>query len=66
MLHAALDPSDLATRIALVPNPVELLGGGPQLHDQIARQVLGLAFTAFFAPEAQQRSFVAAHDDPGI
>src|SRR5438552_17804171 len=66
MLHAALDRCDAPTSVALVPGAIELFGYCAQLHDQIAGEVLGLGFTAFFAPEAQQSLLIAAHDDAGV
>jgi hypothetical protein len=35
---------------ALVPGAIELLGGGPKLHDEVAGQVLWLGFTPFLPP----------------
>ena len=52
--------------IALVPGAVEVLGRGPELHDEVAGQVLRLGLAPFLAPEADQGGFVAAHDDPGV
>ena len=52
--------------VALVPAPVEVLGHGPELDDQVARQVLRLDLAALLAPEAQQGGLVVAHDDPGV
>jgi hypothetical protein len=53
MLHPALDAGDALASIALVPDAVELFRCRAQPHDQIAREVLELGFTAFFAPEAE-------------
>jgi hypothetical protein len=50
MLHAALDIGDTPAGIALVPGTIELLGGGPKLHDQVARQVLRLGLATFLPP----------------
>jgi hypothetical protein len=66
MLHAALDISDAPTSVALVPGAVEFLGGGPELHDEVAGQVLRFGLTSLLAPEADQGSFVIAHDDARI
>ena len=57
--------TDLAG-IALVPAPVELLGRGPELDDEVAGQVLRLDLAALLPPEAEQGGFVVAHDDPGV
>jgi hypothetical protein len=66
MLHAALDVSDPPAGIALVPASVELLGGGPQLHDEVAGQILRFGLASLLTPEADQGSFVIAHDDARI
>src|SRR6266511_2471183 len=42
-----------------VPGAVELLGGGPELHDEVAGQVVGLGFASFLSPEAQEGRFIA-------
>ena len=52
--------------IALVPQPVEILGGLAELDDEVAGQVLGLGFATLFPPEAEQGGLVVAHDDAGI
>jgi len=66
MLDPALDLFDGPAGVALVPGAVERLCGGPELHDQVARQVLRLSLAAFLAPEPNQRSLVASHDNPGV
>ena len=57
---------DAPAGIALVPGAVELLGGGPELHDEVAGQVLRLGLAPLLAPKADQGGFIAAHDDPGV
>ena len=52
--------------IGLVPAPVELLGNGPKLDDEVAGEVLRLDLAAFFPPKPQQGGLVVAHDDPGV
>jgi hypothetical protein len=52
MPDLALDISDAPAGIALVPGPVELLGGGPELDNKVARQVLSLGLAPFLLPEA--------------
>ena len=52
--------------IGFVPAPVQLLGDGPKLDDEVAGEVLWLNLTAFLAPKAQQGGFVVAHDDSGV
>ena len=66
MLDPPLDVGDPAAGVALVPGAVELLGGGPELHDEVAGQVLGLGLAPFLAPQPNQSRLVAAHDDPGV
>ena len=66
MEHLPLHLGDDLAGIALVPVPVEVLGHGAELDDQVAREVLGLDFAALFPPEPEQGGFVVAHDDPGV
>jgi hypothetical protein len=54
------------TGIGLIPTPVQDLSGKPKLDDEIAREVLGLDFAAFFAPEPEEGGFIVAHNDPGV
>ena len=56
----------LPAGVALVPGPVEVLGRGAELHDQVAGQVLRLGLAALLPPEADQGGLVAPHDDPGV
>ena len=52
MLDLALDVGDAPARITLVPEAVELLGGGPKPHDKVARQILRLGLAPLLAPKA--------------
>ena len=56
--HQALDVSDGSPCIALVPGPVEVLGGVPELYDQVAGEVLRADLAALFAPEPNEGGFV--------
>ena len=66
MKDLPLHVGDDLAGIALVPVPVEVLGHGAELDDQVGGQVLGLDFAAFFPPEPEQGGLVIAHDDPGV
>ena len=66
MLHPALDRRDGLASVALVPEPVEVFGRDPELHDEIARKVFRLGFAALLPPEAEQGSFVGPHDDSRV
>ncbi len=66
MLDPPLDGRDHLAGVALVPVPIERFGHDPELHDQVAREVLWFGFAALFAPEAEEGGFVVAHDDPGV
>ena len=57
---------DRASGVALVPGPVERLGGDAELDDEIVRQVFGFDLAALFLPQPDQRRLVWAHDDPGV
>ena len=64
--HMPLHLRDHLAGIALIPEPIEVLGHGPELDHQIARQVLRLDLAALLAPQPQQRRLIVAHDDPGV
>src|SRR5262245_34237341 len=66
MPDVALDVSDPPAVVALIPGSIELFRNLPQLHDEVAGQVLRLGLTPFFAPEAHESRFVAAHKDPSV
>src|SRR5262249_31094955 len=66
MSDSTLHVPDLPTAVSLVPGAVELLGGPPELHDEVAGQVLRLGLPPLLAPEPDKSCFIAAHDDAGI
>src|SRR5262245_41298937 len=66
MLHMPLRGDHPLAGVALVPGPIEVLGGASELHDEVAGQVLGLSFPAFLAPELDEGRLIVAHDDPGV
>ena len=66
MLDPALHVPHPPAGVALVPGAIELLGGCPELHDEVAGQVLRLGLAPLLAPKADQGRFIAAHDDPGV
>ena len=59
MLNPALDVGDDPSGIALIPAPVERLGGDAELDDEIVAEVLRLGLAALFLPQPDQRGFVA-------
>jgi hypothetical protein len=61
-----LDAFDGLPGVALVPMPVERFSDEAELDDEIARQVLRFGLAPLFAPEADKRGFIVAHDDPGV
>jgi len=66
MPDPALHVADLPAAVALIPRAIELLGCSPELHDEVAREVLRLGLAPFFAPQAHQGGLIVTHDDPGI
>ena len=52
--------------VALIPAPVELLGDGSELDDQIVGEILRLDLAALLPPQPHQRGLIIAHDDPSI
>ena len=66
MPDPALHVADLPAGVALVPGAIELLGCSPELHDQIAGEIVSLDLASLLAPKPDQGGFIVAHDDPGI
>jgi hypothetical protein len=66
MLYPALDVPHPPARIALVPGSVEVLGGGPQLHDEVAREVFWIDLATLLLPQADQSFFISPHDDSSV
>ena len=66
MLDLALDVCDAPAGVALVPGAIELLGGGAELYEQVAGQVLRLRLATLLTPKLDQGCFVVAHNDPGV
>src|SRR5262249_8052755 len=66
--HWVLDPllhlRNDVPGIALEPMSIEGLGHEAKLDDEIVGEVLRLGLAAFLAPQPQQGSLVAPHDDP--
>ena len=54
------------TGIGLIPAPIEVLGGEPQLDNEVARQVLWFDLATLFLPKAQQGTLVLAHDGADV
>jgi hypothetical protein len=66
MPEPMLNAFDGLPGVALVPMPVERFGHQAELDDKVARQVLRLGVPPFLAPQADEGSFIAAHDDPSV
>ena len=70
LMDGVLDPPlhvlDRVAGIALVPAPVEVLGDGAELDDQVVGQILRLDLAALLPPQPDERGLVIAHDDPGV
>ena len=66
MLHPPLDVLDGVAGVSLVPVPIEVLGHGPELDDEVAGEVLRVDLPPLFPPKADQGIFVGAHDDAGV
>ena len=65
-MYSLLDIGDHLSGIGLVPAAIKVLRGEPELDNKIAGQILRLDLAALLAPEADQSSFIVAHDDPGV
>jgi hypothetical protein len=66
MFDTALKCFDLMPGVAFVPEPVELLGGDPELDDKVAGEVLRLDLPALLPPEAEEGGFIATHDNASV
>ena len=66
MLHPALDVLDRLAGVPLVPTPVEVLGHGSELDDEVVGKVFRLDFASFFVPKPNQRRLIVAHNNPGV
>ena len=66
MADLLLDIDKHLTGVGLVPAPVHLLGRKTEQDEEIAGEVLGLDFAAFFAPKPQDGSFMVAHNNSGV
>src|SRR5690348_13622941 len=66
MVDATLNIGDASAGVALVPGAVERFRGGPNLHDEVAGQVVRFGLPTLLAPKAEQGRLVAAHDNPGV
>jgi hypothetical protein len=54
MKDLPLDLGDHLAGMALIPAPVEVLGHGPKLDDEVFRQVRRLDFAALLSPQPNQ------------
>jgi hypothetical protein len=52
--------------IRLVPAPIEIFGGEPELNDQIPGKLFKFDIASLFTPQAEQGRIIIAHDDPGV
>jgi hypothetical protein len=50
MLNSPLHVLNAATGVALIPASVEVLGHGPELYDEVVREVFRLDLAALLAP----------------
>jgi len=66
MPDPALDVGDGAPRIALIPSPVERLGGDAELDDEVIAEIFRLGLAALFLPQPVQGRLVRAHNDPRV
>jgi hypothetical protein len=66
VLDLRLDRGDGMPRVALIPGPIEVLGGHPELDDEVCREVLRPDLASLFLPQPDQGLLVLAHDNAGI
>jgi hypothetical protein len=61
-----LDIDDYLSAIGFIPAAIEVLGGEPELNEEVARKVLRLDFAPLFSPELEKCGLVSAQDDPRV
>jgi hypothetical protein len=61
-----LDIADGAAGIALIPVSIEVLGDSSELHGEVAGEVFRADFSSLLSPEADESSFIIAHNDSGV
>jgi hypothetical protein len=66
MLDPGLHRRDGPPGVALIPGPVEVLGGEAELDDEVAGEVLRPDLAPLLLPQADQGFLVLAHDDASI
>src|SRR5262249_36726720 len=66
MPQLALNIRDHLAGVGFIPTAIEVLGGEPQLHDEVARKVLRFDLAALLTPEPDQGGLVITHDNPGV
>src|SRR5882672_10237613 len=66
MADPALDIGNDLPGVELVPAPVQILGDGPKLDDEVPGEVLRLDLAPLLPPQPHQSDLIVAHDDPGV
>jgi hypothetical protein len=66
MPQSPLNIGDHLPGRGLVPAPVQLLCGDPELDNKIPRQIFRLDLAALLPPQPNERLLVAPHYDPGV
>jgi hypothetical protein len=66
VLDPRLDRDNGMPGVALVPDPVEVLGHHAELDDEVRREVLRSNLAQLLLPKPDQGLLVLPHDDPGI
>ena len=66
MKHPPLNVGHDTAAVLLVPAPVETLGHGAELDDEVSGKIFRFDLSALLPPKLEQGSLVAAHNDPGV
>jgi hypothetical protein len=66
MPELSLHVIDRIAGVAFVPGPVQLLGDGAKLDNEVLAQVCWFSLTPLLTPEPDEPCLVIAHDDASV
>ena len=66
VVNSSLHVLDGTAAVMFIPAAIEVLGYGPELDNQIVREILGINLPPLLAPKANQSNIVLAHYDSSV